>query len=145
MSAQQNLVPNGVLRITKVVHLFHPVIYIKVPYLIVCIIGIYQLVVAQQIILILVALHWSFAVLLQLLVFNIQKTGNLLDLHLMQTMHLIIHWLMLKNMHAVNNKLKANTKYCLQLYASLSDSSNYKTNVIQVYFTVNDTSIYSEK
>lgn len=41
-------------------------------------------------------------------------------------------------------KLKANTKYCLKFYASLSDSSNYKTNIIHGLFSESDTSIYNE-
>ncbi|MFO0321463.1 MAG: gliding motility-associated C-terminal domain-containing protein [Bacteroidota bacterium] len=44
----------------------------------------------------------------------------------------------------LNTKLQANTKYCLQFYASLSDSSNYKTNTIQGLFTQSDTSIFNE-
>ena len=44
----------------------------------------------------------------------------------------------------LNKKLDAKRKYCIQFYAALSDSSNYKTRLLQCLFTNADSSIYSE-
>lgn len=91
--------------------------------------------------------NWSFAVPSSVAGFQYPKTGNgfigfapYANDASNNTLAYVKEYARVK----LNNKLKANTKYCLQLYASLSDSSNYKTNVIHGLFTVNDTSIYSE-
>lgn len=91
--------------------------------------------------------NWSFAVPSTVAGFQYPKTGNgfigfcpYANDAFNNTLAYVKEYARVK----LNSKLQANTKYCLQFYASLADSSNYKTNVIQGLFTQNDTSIYIE-